>query len=183
MRVDSRQTVASVLLAALSVVVGATVSAGSVAAVSATVVCSGVITATPGLLLVLVHAARRAAVLLVAVRMNWRRWTAGSVFVDRTVLRDTDAMNWISHILANGDMDEGGGTNYMPFLLVAAAVVVAVLVQRSRLRKAKARVNVRRVLDVGRVALDRLPDSHSLAVGVRVHADHTGTQTLLEAAT
>ena len=93
-------------------------------------------------------------------------------------------MNWLGYLIASGDMDHGGGgTTYVPILLVGAAVLVAVLVQRSRLQKAKARVNVRRMHDVGRVALDRLPDAHSLAVGVRVHADHTGTQTLLEAAT
>lgn len=100
------------------------------------------------------------------------------------VVRDTAAMNWVAHLIASGDMDDhSGGTNYVPFLLIGAAVVVAVLVQRSRVQKAKARVNVSRMHDAGRVALDRLPDSHSLAVGVRVHPDHSGTQTLLEGAT
>ena len=100
------------------------------------------------------------------------------------VVRETEAMNWLGHLIASGDMDDhGGGTNYVPFLLIGAAVVVAVLVQRSRIQKARSRVTVRRMHDAGRVALDLPPDSHSLAVGVRVHPDPIGTQTLLEGAT
>ena len=93
-------------------------------------------------------------------------------------------MDWIAHLIASGDMDDqSGGTNIVPFLLIGAAVIAVMLVQRARVRKARARVNVRRVHDAGRVQLDRLPDSHSLAVGVRVYPDHVGTQTLLEGAT
>ena len=100
-----------------------------------------------------------------------------------TVALETEVMNVLGHLIASGGMDDRSGTNYVPFLLIGAAVVVAVLVQRSRVQKARARVSVRRMHDAGRVALDRLPDSHSLAVGVRVHPDHSGTQTLLEGAT
>ncbi len=81
-------------------------------------------------------------------------------------------------------MDDGGSSsNTGTYLVIAALIVVGVLIYRNQVRKARARVNVRRVPDAGRVALDRLPDAHSMAVGVRVRPDHEGTQTLLEGAT
>jgi hypothetical protein len=76
------------------------------------------------------------------------------------------------------------GTNYLPFVLIAAGVVGAVLVQRSRTQKARTRVVVRRVPDDGRVELAGPKEaSNSLAVGVRAWPDELGTVTLLEGAT
>ena len=81
-------------------------------------------------------------------------------------------MNWVAHLIASEDHAAGGGgTNMVPFLLIGAAIVVGVLVQRSRVQKAKARVNVHRVHDAGRVGLDPLPNPHSIAVGIRVRYD------------
>jgi hypothetical protein len=122
----------------------------------------------------------RPAVPPAAVRMNCRRSVPRSVFVARTVLRNTENMFVLAHLIASEDHHGGGGTNILPFALVALGVGGAILVQRSRMQKARARVTVRRVPDGGRVQLDRLPDAHSLAVGVRVQPDPTGTQTLLE---
>lgn len=88
------------------------------------------------------------------------------------------------HLIASGDMDDqGSSSNTGIYLFIAAVVVVGALIYRNQVRKARARVNVRRVPDAGRVALDRLPDVHSLAVGIRVQPDHAGTQTLFEGAT
>ena len=87
------------------------------------------------------------------------------------------------HLIASGDMGEGGGSNTGLYLFIAAVLVVGALIYRNQLHKALSRVNVRRVPDAGRVGLDRLPDAHSLAVGIRVQPDHAGTQSLLEGAT
>ncbi|MEQ1874607.1 MAG: hypothetical protein ABL953_12860 [Ilumatobacteraceae bacterium] len=69
----------------------------------------------------------------------------------------------------------GGGTNMVPFVLIGGGVVAAVLIQRSRMQKAKARVNIHRVHDAGRVGLDPLPSPHSIAVTIRVRQDQAST--------
>jgi len=52
-------------------------------------------------------------------------------------------MNVFGYLIASGDMDGQGGSNTGTYLLVAALIVVAVLMYRNQLRKARARVNVR----------------------------------------
>lgn len=80
-------------------------------------------------------------------------------------------MNLLAHLIAS-EMESGhGGTSMVPFLLIGGGIVAAVLIQRSRLQKARTRVNVHRVHDAGRVGLDPLPNPHSIAVGIRVRYD------------
>lgn len=80
-------------------------------------------------------------------------------------------MNLVVHFIASEGHSSGGGTSMVPFVLIGGGVVAAVLIQRSRVQKARARVNVRRMHDDGRVGLDPLPNPHSLAVGIRVRYD------------
>ena len=82
------------------------------------------------------------------------------------------------HLIASGDMDDHGSSNTGLYLFIAAVLVIGALIYRNQLHKARARVNVRRVPDAGRVGLDRLPDAHSLSVGIRVQPDHAGRQSL-----
>lgn len=89
-------------------------------------------------------------------------------------------MNELVRLIAS-EMESSGGTSIVPFVLIGGGVVAAVLIQRSRMTKARARVIVRRVPDDGHVEFAGPPDL-ALAVGVRAIPDAVGTVTLLEAA-
>ena len=66
-------------------------------------------------------------------------------------------MDVLVHLIASEGHSSGGGASMVPFVLIGGGVVAAVLMQRSRLQKAKARVNVHRVHDAGAWDLTRYP--------------------------